>query len=235
MKIDKRKTYYLVVDVETADKVESPLVYDLGYAVCDRKGTIYEKGSFVINNIFYGYNEKMQTAYYAEKLPQYYDGIEKGEWQPTNLSNAREIIKQVIKKYNVKMVLAYNAYFDRNALNNTMAKLTNLKYFFPYGTEFGCIWSMACQVLCCQKSYLKWAIDNGFVSPSGNIKTSAETVYAYLSGQKDFQEQHTGLADVEIETYIFAQCMRQHKKLKKEINRLCWRIPTKRAKELALL
>ena len=34
------KDYYLVLDVETANSTNDPLVYDLGFAVCDRKGKI---------------------------------------------------------------------------------------------------------------------------------------------------------------------------------------------------
>ena len=41
MKIDKRKKYYLVLDVETANTLEQPLVYDIGYSVVDKKGNIY--------------------------------------------------------------------------------------------------------------------------------------------------------------------------------------------------
>lgn len=236
MKIDKRKTYYLVLDVETCGDLDSPLVYDLGFAVCDRQGKIYERHSLVIKDIFYNENEKMNSAYYANKLPQYFKGIADGVWEVCSMAGARVLVQHTIRKYNIKMVLAYNANFDRNALNNTQRYINeNIHYFLPNGTKVGCIWAMVCQTICCQKSYIRWCIDNNLISESGNLKTSAETVYAYLTQNLDFEESHTGLADVEIETYIFAQCMRQHKKMAKQINRLCWRIPTNKAKELALL
>ena len=37
-RIDRRKKYILVLDVETAGNIGSPLVYDLGFAICDKKG-----------------------------------------------------------------------------------------------------------------------------------------------------------------------------------------------------
>lgn len=237
MNIDRRRKYYLVLDVETANTTEDALVYDLGFAVCDRKGNIYAKWSLIVNDVFFEHKELMKSAYYAEKLPQYYKGMKTGEWQVVSLYKAREIIKRVITDYKIEMVLAYNASFDYNALNTTQRYITKSKYryFLPYGVKVGCIWAMACQTILCQKSFLRWAVANDMVSASGNIKTSAETVYAYLSGNKEFEESHTGLKDVEIEAYIFAQCMRQHKKMSKKINRFCWRIPTARAKELAIL
>ena len=54
--MDRRKKYYLVVDVETANSTQEALVYDLGFAICDKKGNIYEfKDNEFIN--YYTYEE----------------------------------------------------------------------------------------------------------------------------------------------------------------------------------
>ena len=121
------------------------------------------------------------------------------------------------------------------ALNTTERWLTKSKYrfFLPYGTKVFCIWHMACQVLCTQKSYIRFCLENGLTSPSGNIKTSAEAVYAYMTDNAEFSESHTGLRDVLIEVQIMARCFRQHKHMDKAINRSCWRIPQVQAKEIA--
>lgn len=227
------KDYYLVLDVETANSTNDPLVYDLGFAVCDRKGNIYEAESYVVSDIFYKETELMQTAYYHEKLPKYYEGIKEKAFKVINFYTAKKRIADLIEKYNIKAVCAYNASFDTKALNTTQRYLTNSKYryFLPYGTEVYCIWHMACQVICTQKRYIKFCLDNGFVSESGNIKTSAETVFAYMTKNEKYEECHTGLQDVLIETQIMAKCFAQHKKMNKKINRLCWRIPQSKAKE----
>ena len=228
------KDYYLVLDVETANSTDDPLVYDLGFAVCDRKGNIYEAESYVVSDIFYKETELMQTAYYHEKLPKYYEGIKEKAFKVINFYMAKKRIADLIEKYNIKAVCAYNASFDTKALNTTQRYLTNSKYryFLPYGTEVYCIWHMACQVICTQKRYIKFCLDNGFVSESGNIKTSAETVFAYMTKNEKYEECHTGLQDVLIETQIMAKCFAQHKKMNKKINRLCWRIPQSKAKEM---
>ena len=228
------KDYYLVLDVETANSTNDPLVYDLGFAVCDRKGNIYEAESYVVSDIFYKETELMQTAYYHEKLPKYYEGIKEKAFKVINFYMAKKRIADLIEKYNIKAVCAYNASFDTKALNTTQRYLTNSKYryFLPYGTEVYCIWHMACQVICTQKRYIKFCLDNGFVSENGNIKTSAETVFAYMTKNEKYEECHTGLQDVLIETQIMAKCFAQHKKMNKKINRLCWRIPQSKAKEM---
>ena len=228
------KKYYLVLDVETANSTDDALVYDLGYVVCDKKGNIYEADSFIVSDIFYKEAELMQSAYYAKKIPMYLEGIKNRAFNVVTFYEARERLLAAMRTYNVEAVCAYNANFDYTALNTTQRWLTKSKYrfFLPYGTKVYCIWHMACQLICTQKAYIKFCLDNGFVSSSGNIKTNAETVYAYMTKDSGYEENHTGLEDVLIETKILAKCFAQHKKVEKNINRFCWRIPQAKAKEI---
>jgi hypothetical protein len=228
------KKYYLVLDVETANSTEDALVYDLGYVVCDKKGNIYEADSFIVSDIFFEEADLMKSAYYAKKIPTYLEGIKNRAFNVVTFKQAREKLLNAIKKYKVEAVCAYNANFDYTALNTTQRWLTKSKYryFLPYGTKVYCIWHMACQLICTQKAYIKFCLENGFVSPSGNIKTNAETVYAYMTNDVDYDENHTGLEDVLIETKILAKCFAQHKRVEKNINRFCWRIPQAKAKEI---
>ena len=228
------KKYYLVLDVETANSTDDALVYDLGYVVCDKKGNIYEADSFIVSDIFYKEAELMQSAYYAKKIPMYIEGIKSRAFNVVTFYEARERLLAAMRAYNVEAVCAYNANFDYTALNTTQRWLTKSKYrfFLPYGTKVYCIWHMACQLICTQKAYIRFCLENGFVSPSGNIKTNAETVYAYMTDNNTYEENHTGLEDVLIETKILAKCFAQHKKVEKNINRLCWRIPQAKAKEI---
>ena len=63
-----------------------------------------------------------------------------------------------------------------------------------------------------------------FRNDKGNLTTSAERMFAYLSQDMKFEEEHTGLADALIETQILARCFKSHKSINKKINRACWRI-----------
>lgn len=222
-----KKQYYLVLDVETANSTDDALVYDIGYSVRDRQNNEYDRKSFIVSDIFHDEAELMKSAYYAKKIPQYLEGIHKGEFQVVSFYKIRQELVKVIKQFPGIKVCAYNAHFDTTALNKTYRWLTKSKYrwFLPYGTEIYDIWHMACQVICTMKSYKQYCYDNKLVSSAGNIKTSAEAVFGFISKNPDFDEKHTGLQDVLIEAEILNQCFRKHKKMNKGINRLCWRIP----------
>lgn len=227
------KQYFLVLDVETANSTDDALVYDLGVAITDRKGTIYFSDSMLVSNIFYGEADLMKSAYYAKKIPQYLVDLGKGVHKVVSFYEARALICKLLREWKVEAVCAYNARFDCNALNTTQRWLTKSKYrfFLPYGTKVYDIWHMACQVICTQKRYIKFCIENNKFSEKGNMLTNAETVYAYISKEADFAEAHTGLRDTLIEAQIMAHCFRQHKVMKKNIYSCCWRIPQAKAKE----
>ena len=219
------KHYYLVVDIETTNSLDDALAYDVGLAIADRLGNIYEKRSFVWSEIF---NDEtlMTSAYYAKKIPSYRDELRQGSRTSASLYEIRQEVFALYKQYNYKAILAYNAYFDNRGLNITQRYLTKSKYrwFFPYGVPIHCIWHMACQVICSQKKYYNFCVSNGLVSKNGNISTSAETVYRFLTNDPTFEEEHKGLDDVLIETEIFAKCIAKKKKLNRKINRGCWRL-----------
>lgn len=218
------KKFFIVLDTETANSVEQPLPYDIGWAVVDKKGNVYEKFSFVVYEIYCEQRELMKTAYYAEKIPQYEKDIAKGKRKIKGIYNIRKILIDCMKRYGTKTVYAYNMGFDKRALNNDIRYITKswLRWFFPYGTEFKCIWHMACTCILNRPTFIKFAEENGFISEAGNIQTSAEVAYKYITKNVDFEENHTGLEDVLIETAILAHCFKQHKKFDDSINSTCW-------------
>ena len=218
---------YLVIDTETCNTIEQPLPYDVGYAICDRYGNIVLEKSFVVAETFLDMPEAMQSAYYAEKIPRYWEDIKNGTRVVKSIWNIRRELHSDMKTYDVKWVGAYNMGFDKRALNNVMRYTTKsfCRWFFPFGTKFFCIWHMACQTLMNSRNYIRFAKENGLESEKGNILTSAESCYRYLKNMIDFSESHTGLEDVKIEIEIMAKCFATHKKIDKSINSACWRIP----------
>lgn len=232
----RKKEMFLVIDTETANTIEQPLPYDIGYAICDRYGNIAVERSFVVAEIFLDHKEMMKSAYFAEKIPHYWEDIKNGTREIKSIFNIRKQIKKDMKKYRIKKVGAYNMAFDKRALNNVIRYCSKslIRWFFPFGTEFFCIWHLACQTLLNTTSYIKFALANGLESDKGNILTSAESCYRFLTNSVDFEESHTGLEDVRIEIEIMAKCFATHKKMDKKINSACWRIPQRKRKELDL-
>jgi len=217
LKIDRRKNYYLMHDTETANTLENPLVYDLGGAIVDKQGNIYETFSFVIYDVYCLEKDLMQTAYYSEKLPKYEEEISKGERELVTLFTAKKYIADLCEKYKVKGIVAHNASFDYRALTTTQRYITKSKYryFYPYGIPILDTLRMATDTIAKQPTYRRWCEKNGYVRQNGTPRLTAEVLYRYISGEDDFEEEHTGLADVKIETQIFTKCLAQHKKMRK--------------------
>ena len=232
----RKKEMYLVIDTETCNTLEQPMPYDIGYAICDRYGNIAIEKSFVVAEMFLDRKDLMQSAYFAEKIPQYWEDIKNGKRVIKTLWNIRKELHDDMKEFGVKKVGAYNMGFDKRALNNITRYTTKsfCRWFFPFGTEYFCIWNMACQVLLNSTSYVKFAMQNGLQSDKGNLLTSAESCYKWLKNKVDFIEEHTGLEDVKIEIEIMAKCFSTHKKMDKSIYSACWRLPQRKAKELEL-
>lgn len=229
-KVDKRKKYIMVLDVETAGNIGKPLVYDLGFAVIDKKGNIYEEKSFVISEIFD--NQKlMEGAYYSNKLPLYYEGLENGKYQKVSFMKAREEFLKLMYKYDISTISAYNLNFDMRALKTTMEKFNGkgMKFLTADFKDIDllCIWSFACEVLYSRKSFINFIDKHNYMTPKGNPLTNAEVGYQYITGNTDFEEAHMGLDDVRIEAKILAKCIAQKKRHDSGILGSPWNIVAK--------
>lgn len=224
------KNFYCVIDTETVNGIivdgkldlSQSLCYDIGWVICDKKGKVIEKRSFVVSEIFFGYKDLMISGYYADKLNQYYQEIEQGKRWVNSILEIWRVFLHDCKLYDVKAIMAYNTYFDYNALNNTIRYLTKSKfrYFFPKRFELWDIMKMIQSIIAKRKSYIAFCERNNYLTkhkkPRPQIK--AETVYKFITPKaNDFVESHTGLEDALIESQIFAYCIRQHKKMNKKL------------------
>lgn len=229
-----RENRFIIVDTETANDITFPLPYDIGWIVSNRKGETIESYSFVVYEIYCKEKELMQSAYYAEKIPQYERDIANGQRTIKSFWTIRKIFLDCMERHNVKDIYAYNMNFDKRALNNDTKYICKpwLKWFFPKDINYKCIWRAACELLMARASFINWAEINGFESPAGNLYTSAEVCYKYLTNQLDFEESHTGLEDVLIESYILNWCFRQKKKMNTEPYSACWQIVQRKRKEM---
>ena len=218
------RKYIMVLDTETAnglmvnDKLDlsCSLVYDIGFTVVDKKGRVYCQKSMAIREIFCGMADVMKSAYYAEKLPKYWEDIKTGRRNLVNFMTARRIVLEVMKEYNIQTVSAHNARFDVNALNNTIRYITksDKRFFFPYGTEIWDTYKGAVHTICKQKGYIRFCERNGYMTKhkTPKVRATAEILYRYLSGDNNFIEEHQGLDDTTIEAKILTQILRQHSK-----------------------
>ena len=225
--IDHRHIYGIMLDTETANThdidgkldMSDVLPYDIGFAVIDSHGRVYEKFSFVNSDIFYHEAELMKSAYYAKKIPQYLNDILNGDREVANTYEIRKALVDKINEYDCKFICAHNARFDCRALNNIQRWTTKSKYryFLPFGIEWWDTLKMARSVLGAMPTYRRFCEENNYLTKNGQLRFTAEIIYRYISKNNDFVESHTGLEDVEIEAQILAYCVRQHKKMNKKL------------------
>ena len=199
---------YIVLDTETTNSLDDPIAYDIGFAVIDEYGTVYETYSYVIADVFLD-KDLMASAYFADKIPQYWEDIKKGTRKLAKFNTIRKVLAETMKKYNTNIVIAHNARFDYRSTAKTQRYLTKSKYryFLPYGTEVWDTLKMAREVLKNDVDYDNFCYNNNYVTKRGCKRFTAEILYRFFTGDNEFVESHTGLEDVTIEKVIFAECM----------------------------
>lgn len=217
MKLDRRKSYYLTIDTETANNIDNPFVFDIGGCVHDKQGNIYETFSFIVREVFYDMPDLMAQCFYVSKLPMYRAQIKEGLREVVSWWYVKNHINELCKYYNIKAIIAHNMRFDYRSTNTTQRYLTYSKYryFFPKNIPLWDTLSMARDTIVKQKTYERFCKANGYCQKNGRPRATAEILYRYITNDIDFVESHTGLEDVLIEKEIFVKCLRQHKKMRK--------------------
>lgn len=206
--------YFIVVDTETTNSIDDPIAYDIGFAVVDEKGKVYETHSYVVADIFLD-KELMSVAYFADKREQYWKEIKQGKRQLRRFKTIKMIFADVCKQYGVSKIVAHNARFDYRSLTLTQRWLTSSKwrYFFPYGSEMLDTLKMSREVLKNNRQYSEFCHENGYLTKNGQKQFTAEVLYRFLTNNTDFVEEHTGLEDVLIEKEILAFCLSENSEI----------------------
>ena len=204
-----KKTIYCTLDTETVGGINHPKgFYNIGCTIHDREGNIFATTSLLVMEY---YDEIAKDDYAKKNFPIYAERLAKGEMTAVATEEeALSIVRNLCRFYGVKYVMAYNSSFD---FTKTICREL-LKEF-----EFIDLYLMALQTICHQKGYAKFCRENGYKSKKGSsCATSAESVYAYITNNPTYEEEHTAFSDALIEMEIFVRCLRTHKKFSKNIH-----------------
>lgn len=155
----------------------------------------------------------MNSAYYAEKRPQYLDGMGT-DWEVANTITIYRTVKEDIKEYEVRDLWAYNARYDMAIMNSTIRQMSNgfQAYFIPFKCRWRDIWDYAGSTICNTRKYVKWCLENGYTTANGNPSTSADTVGKYLRNDHRYIECHTALQDAMDEAFILREAKKRKQK-----------------------
>lgn len=221
------KDLYMVFDTEVCNclKIDGQLdiangqFYDIGLQIVDNEGYVYDEYSIVNEDVFFGMPEAMQEAYFADKIPQYLTDIRMGKRKIMNTWQIYKLIRNLCNEYQIKACIAHNARFDIKVTNATLRYQTKSKrrWFFPYEMPIWDTMKMANDTICKQKRYIEFCKENGYMTnhTTPQVRKTAEVLWRYLTNNTTFEEDHTGLEDVNIEAQIFAECVRQHKAMER--------------------
>lgn len=214
-----KTTVVSMLDTETTNDIDCPIVYDVGYQIFTLEDGLLCEKSFVNADVFLD-KDLMSSAYFADKIPFYWEDIKSEKRALKKWKNIKKEIQEDFKNFNVSIVCAHNARFDNKSLNTTQRYITSSKYryFLPYDVEWWDTLKMAREILKNNDDYSEFCYENEYLTARGCRRYTAEVIYKWLTKNNDFVESHTGLEDVKIERAIFEYLIQQNP----EINGKLW-------------
>ena len=208
------KNIYCTLDTETFGGAAFPKgIYHLAGIIHDRQGNILATFNYLIAE---HYEEINKDEYAKRNFQKYQELIADGvvTMIPTE-DLAVEMVNAICDFYGVRYMMAFNSAFDF---------VKTACYSLIENREFIDIYLMSLQTITHLKKYATFCRENGFRSRSGkNVATSAESIYAFLTNNAEYKEEHTAFEDSKIEMEIFLACQKTHKKYTK--NAHAWDCP----------
>lgn len=204
---------FAILDIETL--TDARLAFDIAWILKDSKGNTLESHNFLVSEIAetpFAQILIRRDSFMKNKSQFYMDGMAFNSFEVASLMDIACEFNASAARYNAKLVMcAYNAKFDYTVLNDNMNAYYGID-FFNEDVEIVDIMTMALATICDTNKFVRWCQLNNMVTEKGNVKTNAETVYAYLTRDSDFVEAHHALADCEIEADIYFKARKYRKK-----------------------
>lgn len=191
-----------IFDTETTS-LDKPFCYNIGYVIVNAEtNSILLEKDFVVEQVWHNL-PLFSTSYYAEKRPLYVASMRA---KKTLMKKFGYICQEMIrdfKAYEIENTYAYNSNFDERVFefNCEWFKCNN-----PFdNVKIFDIRGFAHEFLI-NEDYLRFCEKNELFTESGNYSTTAETMFRYMLNDMDFHEEHTALADSQIEKEILMLC-----------------------------
>ena len=196
------KMNIVTFDTETISTTK-PFVYNIGYVISDEDGNAIISHDFIVSETW---NNKMlfNTAYYADKQNIYISRMKGKQVVKRKWLDIITLMAQEFETYNVQHGYACNSDFDERvfAFNADWFKTFN-----PFeNVKVHDIRGYAHKAFCRSDDYADFCEKFGLFTDSGNYSSTAETLFKYVTGETDFEEEHTALADSVIELDVLLAC-----------------------------
>lgn len=219
-----REKTFLVADGETVGLGKRAYVFDFAYTIATRKGIKIER-EFLVREVITNpqvmlgafFNEQWRSMMGGKIFQHYIPALATGNAKIYSWREVVETMRDDMATYNVDVFVAYNLGFDMRALATTHQWVGRPDKVLTYRPDLLCLWEFACNTVCNTRLYHeiahRYGVATGWITPAGNVRTNAEKVYAYLSGNHEFVESHTALDDAQIETEILQRLLAKKKRI----------------------
>ena len=194
----------MIFDTETTS-LDKPFCYNIGYVIADSEsGEKLVKRDFVVEQIWHNL-PLFQSAYYADKRPLYVSAMKARKTIMDKFGYICQQMRRDIKAFEVGSAYAYNSPFDEKVFDFCCDWF---KCINPFDTiPVYDIRGYAHNYICNTDEYIQFCEDNNLFTEAGNYSTTAEALFRFMTKDIAFEEEHTALADSEIETDILLECL----------------------------
>lgn len=211
-----KKKYGILLDTETIMHEGKTLVYDLAWMVIDNQGNILSRHNYIVDEVFNNFPAMFDSHFVTyDKYQTYQTMIQDRQVKFWNAYNIFRRLARTIADFDISFITAYNLGFDLRALKETAQYFDAVN---PLETRadsliFLDLWKLS-QSHIATRPYQKHCQVHGWLTEKRKQpKTTAETVYRWISKDDNFIESHTALADCEIEVIIYRKCKQKKKRI----------------------
>lgn len=213
---------FLICDTETVGLNNRAFIYDFAYVIATRKRIIIER-SFLIREVitnprtmlFAMNNKKWRQSFGGKIFSHYIPKLATGKLSVHGWRDVIDYLREDMLTYDVQVFSAYNLKFDTGAMTRTQSHICDGGKVLDYKPDMLDLWLFACVAVCNTQLYHDVARqlgrELGWITKTGNVRTTAEKTYAFLSGDYDFIESHTALEDALMETEILQRLLAKKK------------------------
>lgn len=218
-KIDLQKIKYLMfLDTETIGTLtnkNSVMPFDISIKIYDTENQKIVKEKCFLTRKFFNNKYVMLSTFSASKYPTYIEKVSTDKkYKVCSVKDIIEHINKLVYRYNIKVMVAHNGNFDKTAIARLCEEF-GVENPFDYIDLLDTM--EISKIITYSKDYVNFCIDNKdrlnslkescFITNSGRVRTTAQAIYCYITNNPDFQEEHTGLEDIDIEIEIFKKSM----------------------------
>lgn len=222
---------FLTLDTESTGLGRKALAFDVAYTIATRRDVILSR-QFLIREILTDprvmlgamNNGEWRDMMGAKLFANYIPAIDSQEYRLASWQDFTRTLRADMAAHGVDVFAAYNLPFDMRAIAQTQEHILGKSKVLEYRPDLLCLWNFSASTVCQRPTYHKAAQQFGWISDAGNVRTNAEKVYAYLTGDFDFIETHTALDDALIETEILQRLLANKKPIPyNELDHGAWR------------